>query len=543
MSTSHGQVRIGNFIYYNFPTIEKINGIRREAVEKLIIFFRIIGLGTPKQINAAIGIPENDDRIERLLRQTGFNISVEKDVIEENIRETAEMQKGIIDDGGIHYIDMSEIARRVQKVNYHDPEKAIRELLTEQGCKLLQQRPKEDRSVDKDERTITVKVAARGLDDEDATAAYLAQDKAAPEESTQGHKPDTAEEPKKASEPAVEAKAEPESGSESAEDETGSAAIKEEAKSATSEEKTAPGVESEADKEGTEPVASGEEIKSEVKSEASEEGAEPEVVAENDPWIDKLLRLAKNCTLEVRRDKAVLKNKEYMQKLLQFFPSVSYEIMTVYLFNNTVTTAQVQVAFSKEGVKKPGVGNPRGEKLKEIIYERAAFVAWTGGNWKEFLKETLKTAEEKIAKATTNMLASRRNIAIEPGRGRVTHIRQISHQEKDGQPTDSDHQVAPPKHIQGEPERHDEAGKATTPAASKPTEMTSAPAPAPAAAPAPAVAKTTNEAPSVQPSKGYSATIELYAPDRRKIDELIAKILLDEASHIQVIGFVGNAKE
>ena len=445
MITTRYSVVIGNFTYIEFPVFKEIEKLRRHAVQKLMTFFRMIGLGTPKQINAAIGNKEDDDRIERLLRQIGVAISVSEEAITENIRETEEMQKRIIkDDGRTIYINMGDIATKVQGVHYHDPETAIRELLGVQGYQLLPKKPSEEHSVKKDGDT---KVA-------------------------QGPESTRKVEPIRESEPVQ--KLEPVQGPELAQE---------------------PDSSTETEPEDPKPVI--------------EEGAEPEIGPDKVARVDYLLKRARECPLKVRRDKALLSDKKYLEDLLRYFPSVSYEIMKEYLFDNAISTVLIQVSVTKAGIKKVSVGNSKGKKLEGIIYERAAFIAWAGGDWEGYLKEALATAKKKEAETVAKLRQSRKDFVISPWRNKGVHTKddtQGSDQKKDDHPSQDQ---ATPEHAQKKRGRPPKSVSENMP-------------------PEPVTPETVSKTPNMRPNDGFKATIVVStALYRSRIEELILHILND----------------
>lgn len=450
MVTTPYSVTIGNFTYEQFPVYDEIVKLRKDAVQKLMAFFRAIGLGTPKQINTAIGNGNNDDRIERLLKRIGVAVSISEEAIQENIRETEEMQRRIVGDGGEifrYHVKMCDIVAKVEGIHYHDPEKALREVLTACGYKISSKGSKEEKP---------------GKKSDDAESA---------EEPEPVQEPESVQKPEPVQEPAQESK--PAQNSEPARKPD---LVQEPELTQEPEPTQDSGSNVDAELEAFKPVV-GEKIDHEL--------------------AKRVLEYTRNCPLDVQRAKGhtdVLYDKEYMEALYKYFPYISYEMIRDYLLNTAVTTQYIGIMARRAGIEKVNIRNPQGQEREKVILQRAAFVAWTGGDWQKYLSMAIKTAKENEAK----MRQGHEDYYLSTQPKKATHSKANVPAHDEGG-----------KSKQSEPERHPkDAGENTTPA--------------------PTIPKTT---PNTRSTHCFRATIQVSTTlDRSKIEDLIIHIMKEVPS-------------
>jgi hypothetical protein len=217
-----------------------------------------------------------------------------------------------------------------------------------------------------------------------------------------------------------------------------------------------------------------------------------------------------------------------MEALFSAFPGVSYEIMREYLFGNTVSAALIQTTVKRTGVNKISVGNSKGKKLEGIIYERAAFIAWAGGDWEGYLREALATAKKKEAETVAKLRQSRKDFVIAPWRNKDTHTQNSAPAEdthaqnsapaedqgKDEQPSSGQmtHEHARKKHHQRPERLHDHVRRPIGIAED--------------AARVQAIAEMAGKSSASLNATGFKAIIEVSTPvSRSRIEELIVHIL------------------
>jgi hypothetical protein len=94
-----------------------------------------------------------------------------------------------------------------------------------------------------------------------------------------------------------------------------------------------------------------------------------------------VMTLSKKCFLSPTVTFQQAKQTEgYFKHLMANFPNVPSELIAAYLFFGKVTKFSVNVAL-----RDAGVARSRGFRVKdETLIERAAFVAWTGGDWRKY---------------------------------------------------------------------------------------------------------------------------------------------------------------
>ncbi|MBR3319666.1 hypothetical protein IKG06_04195 [Candidatus Saccharibacteria bacterium] len=442
MMTTSYICKIGNFVYTDFPVLGEIEHLRKDAAQKLMTLFRMIGLGTPRQINVAIDLREDDDRIERLLTRIGVVANVSEEISEENKREMEEIQEKIVaNDGTIYTIKVSDIAAKVQGIHYNGPEKAIRELLAGQGYEVLPQ-----------------------------TGSSVAKPK------EKSERPEPTQETKKAEEPTTVF-------------DVGSAQGTEKEEESTPVDRPEPEQES-----GPTPDPK-----------RTIEETEPQT----DPKITQLLKYAKECPLKVRKGEShikVLGDREYLEALFKYFPRVSYELMAKYLFDGSVSPTRVSGLVRYAGVEKFNTRHPIGEAMDRIIYERASFVCWAGGDWKTYLADALKLARDREAKMSGKVRAG-----LTRSRAKDERIASMQNGEK---PLAEDStKITQPDPVQ--PPVQNETNEKTGESA------------APAQAPIAEQSATIPGAQPIQHKEGsFSATIEVSTKyGRNEIEKLIVQII------------------
>ncbi len=131
MNSTSYSISIGTVIYNTFPTYSELNKLRNDAIEGMMIFFRMLGLCSIRQINAAIGNPEDDYRIKWMLTHSGVADMVDESQSIENQSITEELQREILgDDDHTYIVEVTEIATMLQKVGYFkNCRKALEDLL------------------------------------------------------------------------------------------------------------------------------------------------------------------------------------------------------------------------------------------------------------------------------------------------------------------------------------------------------------------------------------------------------------------------------
>lgn len=111
-------------------------------------------------------------------------------------------------------------------------------------------------------------------------------------------------------------------------------------------------------------------------------------VAEVTPEIEQRVQdLADKCPIQPDHDfQKVRKDKAYLERLAEYFPHITSSMIAQYLFHETVSMAVVGGVFRALGISKKeakGIARPSAS----VIHERAAFVAWAGGDWKEYFEQ------------------------------------------------------------------------------------------------------------------------------------------------------------
>lgn len=136
-----------------------------------------------------------------------------------------------------------------------------------------------------------------------------------------------------------------------------------------------------------------------------EKVVEPEIVAQSTPPTSvairpedeqRIQRVVAECPVRPIRDwHKARKDKEYLRQMVSYFPQATSYMYTKYLYDVTLTT--INNAFHQAGAKR---GASNRYPNPQDIYGRAAFVAWAGGNWREYLAENLPLVDAKRPQPT-----------------------------------------------------------------------------------------------------------------------------------------------
>ena len=92
--------------------------------------------------------------------------------------------------------------------------------------------------------------------------------------------------------------------------------------------------------------------------------------------------------------RSTLNDKEYLRKLIGYFPLVTNEIIAKYLFNNRVGGIQVAAKMRAAGIKRQKGGRLNSPDNMCAIRQRTAFIAWAGGDWRTYLGHALAHAKD-----------------------------------------------------------------------------------------------------------------------------------------------------
>ena len=71
METTNYSVTIGKVTYRDFPTFSAISPLRLDVIKSMISFFRMLGICSLRQVNIAIGDPEDDQRAKWMVSREG----------------------------------------------------------------------------------------------------------------------------------------------------------------------------------------------------------------------------------------------------------------------------------------------------------------------------------------------------------------------------------------------------------------------------------------------------------------------------------------
>ena len=454
MRVTYHSVKKGSITYTEFPVFDELAQLRPDAAQKVMMFFRMIGLGTPRQINEAIGEPNDSDRIECLLRRINVKVSVDEATSAENVREFEEFQRDILgEDTKAYTINVSDIVVEAQSIHYN-LEKTLRKLLAAHGFKGSTEPSKDskfkrrlnDVAVDTPEKSpwttkrsatqdpsrdnSSLRLSSRfllGLPDKPShkrgSVVTSAKSRITATEKTQERPPEKAAlvAPEQ---PSVE---EPEKALDQLQGTIPDQALKkapEQLSQKVSEQflETAPEQSSEKDPEAVLKPGQTQELTQEKDPEAISEPiqeklpkAAAEPAEESDEISKKVLDYAAACTLDARKGcinrREALNDKEYLRKLIEYFPLVSNEIIARYLFDGSITSIQVGNKIRAAGIKKQISGRLGGPDNIRAIYQRASFVAWTNGDWRSYLDHALTHAKmdaspevmKELDRATENL--------------------------------------------------------------------------------------------------------------------------------------------
>ena len=303
MMTTDSVVEVGQISYTDFPTYNEILKQRTDVIQQIIKFFRMIGLGTPMQINNVIGSKEDDNKITILMKRIGIKESIDEEMSAETKRETEEMQKKILkNDSRNCTIKVSDICRKFQKIPPPGIEQIIEEL------------------IDKQDNGFAVKTL------ESETNSEI-----------------TPNQPQKES-------------------------------TTTAQEKEAPKDEPE--------------DKTVVPTENETINTIPQEI------LDTIHKTAAECPIRPRHDfETVRHDAEYILALTEYFPLVSYAVISNYLFSGSASTSVVSATFRGVGIKKSRVGRQTPKIVKLTAIAEASFICWAGKDYSEHLTKGLSKAE------------------------------------------------------------------------------------------------------------------------------------------------------
>ena len=293
MEANDFTVTIGTITYTEFPTYAEICLLRSDVITQLLVFFRMIGLCSTRQINRAIGNDENDHQIRQTMQRVGVSEQVDESCAAENMAYTEkEIQRGILGNDTKHYtVRITDIISKLHKLSTHTPQKALAEILDELRGII--------KKVERKEKKMEEKVVEPGIIEQPTSAS-------------EAPAPTTA---------------------------------------------------------------------------LSEEG-------------QKVWRIATECPIKPVRDVAkVRKDKGYLEQLVGYFPHSTASLIAKYLFNEMAKISTVNNMFYLAKITREKGGDWRHPSL-DVVHERAAFVAWAGGDWREYLAENLPLDEIKPAKPT-----------------------------------------------------------------------------------------------------------------------------------------------
>lgn len=107
-----------------------------------------------------------------------------------------------------------------------------------------------------------------------------------------------------------------------------------------------------------------------------------------------ILLAAKACPLKPIHDGATAKREDkYFENLLIYFPHINAKDIATYLFEDT---SQWTVG---SWLKNAGIKRGKGcSHTRDSLYERAAFVAWTGHDYESYVKEEVERNEAIAAR-------------------------------------------------------------------------------------------------------------------------------------------------
>ena len=157
METTNYSVTIGKVTYRDFPTFSAISPLRLDVIKSMISFFRMLGICSLRQVNIAIGDPEDDQRAKWMVsREGGIPDEDDEAESEKNRKETEELQKTTLgEDDDDYVVSVPEVIALLQKSDFmNSPQKALRILLKQKQRERIEA-PKPDNTAEKDlERTV-----------------------------------------------------------------------------------------------------------------------------------------------------------------------------------------------------------------------------------------------------------------------------------------------------------------------------------------------------------------------------------------------------
>lgn len=140
MQTTDFSTTVGNVTYFNFPTYAALCNDRPDVRQEMMIFFRLIGLCSYRQINVAIGNSPEDARVKHLLLEAGVDMNVDESQSEENRQYAESLQKEYLsEDPSSYQIDVSKLIVELHKIGFvKNCKKALESLLKAEQAKVEQ---------------------------------------------------------------------------------------------------------------------------------------------------------------------------------------------------------------------------------------------------------------------------------------------------------------------------------------------------------------------------------------------------------------------
>ncbi len=119
METTSLCTAIGTVTYEDFPTYDAVSRLRPDVIKGLMVLYRMLGFCSLKQLNLALGNPEDDGRAEWMLSRSGVAQDVDESCSEDNRRDTAEIQKTVLKDDERHYtIRVTDFVNSLERCTY-----------------------------------------------------------------------------------------------------------------------------------------------------------------------------------------------------------------------------------------------------------------------------------------------------------------------------------------------------------------------------------------------------------------------------------------
>ncbi|MBR0133748.1 hypothetical protein IJM16_00570 [Candidatus Saccharibacteria bacterium] len=324
MKTTEFSTTVGNVTYFNFPTYAVLCNDRPDVRQEMMIFFRLIGLCSYQQINVAIGNSPEDARVKHLLSEAGVNMNVNEGQSEENRQYAESLQREYLgEDPSSYQIDVSKLIVELHKIGYV------------KNCK----------------KALESLLKAEQADRRNSHFQKTSQSKG----SSKTEQPEINS--LQAEQSKVEQGAQP-SNNQSRNDHADDILLENKQPDVEQAESLRP--------KEIRPAP----LRMEIKTFADLERAIKTIAAE--------------CPISpIHNFKEAKKTHKYFFDLIRYYPNVPANMLVHYLFGEGVSTVTVQSAIRNSGVRRG-----KGFRVNnDSIIERAAFVAWTNGDWMEYLEQ------------------------------------------------------------------------------------------------------------------------------------------------------------